>query len=64
MKPRGGKRPGAGRKLGSGTGRKVRSSSITLLPALWAKLDALRGDQTRSSWIAQRVAAARQKGNK
>ena len=56
MKPtRGGKRKGAGRPKGSGTGRKVKSSSITLPTALWAKLDALRGVYTRSAWIADKI---------
>jgi hypothetical protein len=52
---RGGKRKGAGRPKGSGTGRKVKSSSITLLPALWDKLDAIKGDATRSAWIAAKI---------
>ena len=60
MKPtRGGARKGAGRKPGSGTGRTVISSSITLLPELWAKLDAIRGDKTRSAWIAGKIKSAR-----
>jgi hypothetical protein len=60
MKPtQGGKREGAGRKLGSGTGRKVTTSSINLPPALWDKLDALRGGSTRSGWIAAKIKHAR-----
>jgi len=55
MNTHGGKRPGSGRKPGRGKGRTVRSSSITLTPALWARLDALRGDLTRSRWIAGRI---------
>jgi len=55
MNTHGGKRTGSGRKPGRGKGRTVTSSSITLTPALWAKLDALRGDQTRSRWIAGRI---------
>jgi len=56
---RGGKRPGAGRPLGSAKGRTVESSSISMTPALWIKLDTLRRDKTRSKWIAERVAKAR-----
>ena len=52
---RGGSRNGAGRKPGSGTGRTVTTSSINLLPAMWAKLDALRGNSTRSAWIAAKI---------
>jgi len=59
MKPtQGGARPGAGRKPGSGTGRTVTTSSINLPPALWVKLDELRGDQTRSAWIAAKINAS------
>jgi len=53
---RGGKRAGAGRKAGSGHGRTVVSSSITLTPEQWVKLDAIRGEQTRSKWIAAKIA--------
>ena len=54
MKPtRGGKREGAGRK----PGRKVVSGSVTMEPALWAKLDKLTDN--RSAWIAERVKRAR-----
>jgi hypothetical protein len=56
---RGGKREGAGRKPGSGKGRTVTSSSITLLPELWDKLDELRGEATRSAWIAAKIKNAR-----
>jgi hypothetical protein len=52
---RGGKRKGAGRPKGSGTGRKVKSSSINLPPELWDRLDALRGELTRSAWIAAKI---------
>ena len=57
--PRGGKREGAGRPPGSGTGRTVTTSSINLPPDLWAKLDTLRGDSTRSAWIAEKIRRAR-----
>jgi hypothetical protein len=56
---RGGKREGAGRKPGSGHGRTVTASSITLPPELWGKLDALRGEATRSAWIAAKIKNAR-----
>jgi predicted DNA-binding protein len=45
--------------MGSGKGRTVKTSSINLAPELWAKLDALRGDQSRSAWIAERIRRAR-----
>jgi len=62
MKPtRGGKRAGAGRKLGSGHGRTVISSSITLPPDLWAKLDRLRRDQSRSAFLAGKLRKMRAK---
>jgi hypothetical protein len=48
----GGPRKGAGRPKGSGTGRKVISRSVTLTPALWAKLDELRGEKSRGAFLA------------
>jgi len=60
MKPtRGGSRKGAGRKPGSGKGRTVTTSSINLAPELWDRLDALRGQLTRSAWIAAKIKNAR-----
>ena len=56
---RGGARKGAGRKPGTGTGRTVTTSSINLPPELWEKLDALRGELTRSAWIAAKIKNAR-----
>ena len=56
---RGGAREGAGRKHGSGTGRTVTTSSINLPPELWDKLDSLRGELTRSAWIAAKIKGAR-----
>ena len=52
-KQHGGKRAGAGRPKGSGKGRTVKTSSINLPPAVWEKLDAIRGDLSRSKWIDQ-----------
>ena len=56
---RGGKREGAGRPPGSGQGRTVTTSSINLPPTLWEKLDRIKGEQTRSAWIADRIKKAR-----
>ena len=56
---RGGARKGAGRKPGVGTGRTVTTSSINLPPELWDRLDALRGELTRSAWIAAKIKNAR-----
>lgn len=59
MKPkptRGGSREGAGRKP---TGRTVTTSSINLAPELWDKLDAIRGELTRSAWIAAKIKGAK-----
>jgi hypothetical protein len=54
-KQHGGQRVGAGRPKGSGKGRTVKKSSITLTPALWERLDVLRGQKTRSAWIAEKI---------
>ena len=51
----GGARPGAGRK----PGKTVVNSSITMEPHLWVKLDAIKGEKSRSAWIADRVRRAR-----
>ena len=62
MKPiKGGKREGAGRKLGSGQGRTVTTSSISLPPTLWVKLDEIRGDNSRSAWVADKIKKSRTK---
>jgi hypothetical protein len=55
---RGGARPGAGRKKGSGSGRRNPTASISMPPEAWAKLDRLRGAIPRSQWIAERVMRA------
>lgn len=59
MKNRGGKREGAGRPPGSGVGRTVTTSSISLPPELWSKLDSIRGDKSRSAWVANKIKKAR-----
>lgn len=53
-KTHGGKRPGSGRKPGTGQGRKVVTRSISLLPEQWDKLDRISGGN-RSRWIAAKV---------
>jgi len=58
MKTHGGKRKGAGRPKG-GTGRTVKTSSISLAHGLWERLDALRGSKTRSAWVADKIKRAR-----
>ena len=58
---RGGKREGAGRPQGSGKGRTVKTSSISLTPALWGKLDEIRGDNSRSAWVADKIKKSRTK---
>ena len=51
----GGKRPHAGRPAGQGKGRTVKTSSISLTPTEWAKLDAIRGGLSRSRWVAGKI---------
>tara|TARA_R110001592_G_scaffold7356_1_gene41264 strand:- start:1765 stop:1944 length:180 start_codon:yes stop_codon:yes gene_type:complete len=51
----GGARKGAGRPKGSGKGRTVKTSSINLPPAVWDRLDALRGQDSRSKWITKMI---------
>jgi hypothetical protein len=55
----GGKRKGAGRKPGSGKGRTVQTASISMAPELWEKADNLRGEKSRSAWIAEKVRKAK-----
>ena len=59
----GGSRKGAGRKLGSKgkapKGRTVTTSSINLPPATWQRLDALRGDLSRSKYIDAMIKSKR-----
>jgi len=54
-KQHGGARKGAGRPKGSGKGRTVKTSSINLPPAVWDKLDAIRGGLSRSKYIAETI---------
>jgi len=56
---RGGKRKGAGRKPGSGEGRKAITRSVSMEPETWDKLDAMRGATSRGQWIAEKVRKAR-----
>jgi hypothetical protein len=56
---RGGARPGAGRKSGSGKGRTVITRSVSMEPETWDKLDALRAGKSRGQWIADKVRRAR-----
>jgi hypothetical protein len=55
MNEHGGKRKGAGRPKGSGKGRTVKTSSVNLPPAVWERLDALRGQDSRSKWITKMI---------
>jgi hypothetical protein len=52
---RGGAREGAGRKPGSGTGRKVITRSVSMPPEKWDRLDELRGDKSRGKFITDRL---------
>jgi hypothetical protein len=55
MKPtHGGKRPNAGRKPGTGSGRKTVSRSVSLTPEQWGKLDRISSGK-RSGWIAGKI---------
>ncbi len=58
-KKHGGKRPGAGRKSGSGSGRTVQTRSVSMPPETWDRLDILRAEKSRGEWIADRVKKAR-----
>ena len=57
--PHGGPRKDSGRKPGSGKGRVALSRTITLKGPLWTRLDQLRGDMTRSAWIAAQINKAK-----
>lgn len=51
----GGPREGAGRPAGTGAGRTVESKSVSMSPAAWVKLDALRGKLSRGAYIAKKL---------
>lgn len=54
---RGGRRPGAGRPRGTGTGRTVKPVMFHLSPAVIAMIDAARGDLSRSQWLTRTIEA-------
>lgn len=54
---------GAGRPQGTGKGRTVETRSVSMPPAMWDKLDALRGDRSRGEWISEWVQKARLPAN-
>jgi hypothetical protein len=49
----GGARKGAGRKLGSGKGRKIISKSVAMKKEDWQRLDAARGAEARGRYLAK-----------
>jgi hypothetical protein len=49
----GGARKGAGRKLGSGEGRKIISKSVAMKKEDWQRLDAARGTEARGRYLAK-----------
>lgn len=55
---RGGRRPGAGRPRGTGTGRAVKPVQLHLPPELIAAVDAVRRSQSRSEWVAAALSIA------
>jgi len=49
------KRP-VGRPPGSGKGRKMKSSSLSMLPEQWSKMDKLSGGKKhRSAWLRAKI---------
>jgi hypothetical protein len=52
---RGGRRVGAGRPRGSGSGKTTEIKSVSMTPSVWQKLDQLRGTSSRGVWIAAKV---------
>jgi len=45
-----------GRPKGSGTGRKMKSSSLSMLPEQWSKMDKLSGGKKhRSAWLREKI---------
>jgi hypothetical protein len=51
MKTHGGKRPGAGRKKGTGKGRTAITKSISMSVESWRKLDVTRGSWSRGKYL-------------
>jgi len=51
----GGARKGAGRPVGSGTGRKAITKSVTMPQLEWALIDAQRGNKSRGAYIAHKT---------
>jgi hypothetical protein len=54
-KTHGGKRKGAGRPLGTGTGILRVTKSVSMRQADWDRLDKKRGDQPRGAFIATKI---------
>jgi hypothetical protein len=61
-KPHGGKRPGAGRKKGSGQGRQILAKTISMGKASWELLERLRGPKPRGRFIESLLAAEKPEG--
>ena len=53
MNTHGGKRPGAGRPKGTGTGRKTTTRSVSMPTELWDRIEQARGDTPRGQFIAE-----------
>lgn len=51
----GGKRKGAGRPLGTGTGILRVTKSVSMRQPDWDRLDAKRGEQPRGAYIASKI---------
>ena len=55
----GGKREGSGNKRGPRKKEVATSSSITLPPSLWEKLDKLKGTKSRSMYLREVIRDAK-----
>lgn len=55
LMPRGGKRVGAGRKKGSGTGRNVVSKSVSLTQEEWREIEKIKGSEGISEFFRKRI---------
>jgi len=51
MKTHGGKRPGAGRKKGTGKGRTAITKSISMSREAWDMIDRARGAKSRGKYL-------------